>query len=101
MMKKKKFIVETISTFSEIHIVEAENEQQAQFIAKNSDYNASKWLGQQFVAVEKYSEQDLKRIKARDDYFFEGYSTIDKDGCLVYKKMNGQVYGNMPKEKLI
>ena len=100
-MKKQKFIVETISTFSEIHIVEAESEEQAQFIAKNSDYNASKWLGQQFVAVEKYSEKDLERIKKRDDYFFEGFSTIDKDGCLVYKKMNGKIYSNMPKDKII
>ena len=77
---KKKFVVETINTFYEAHLVEAENEEEARLIASNSDYNASKWLGQQFVAVEKYSKQDLERLKARDDYFFEGYSTIDDDG---------------------
>ena len=94
-MKKKKFIVETISTFSEIHIVEAENEEQAQFIAKNSDYNASKWLGQQIANVSVFKEEDMPRLKQLDSYFFEGYATTTEDGDLVYKRPDGSVNGGM------
>ena len=51
-----KFIVETLQTFHECHVVEAENEEQAQKIAENSDYKASLHLGSTLVDVQKFSE---------------------------------------------
>ena len=98
-MKKQKFIVETISTFSEIHIVEAESEEQAQFIAKNSDYNASKWLGQQVANISEFDERDMPRLEKVDSYFFGGYATIEDD-YLLYRKMDGSLNGNMPTNKV-
>ena len=96
---KKKFVVETVSTFYEVHLVEAENEDEAKFIVANSDYNASKWLGQQVANINEFDERDLPRLQKLDTYFFNGYATIEDD-YLLYRKMNGELNGNMPQEKI-
>ena len=96
---KKKFVVETVSTFYEIHLVEAENEEEAKFITENSDYNASKWLGQQVANITEFDERDMPRLKNVEEYFFEGYATIEDD-YLLYRKMNGELNGSMPQEKI-
>lgn len=96
---KKKFVVETVSTFYEIHLVEAENEEEAKFIADNSDYNASKWLGQQVANITEFDERDMPRLKQVDTYFFDGYATIEDD-FLLYRRMNGELNGSMPQEKI-
>ncbi len=96
---KKKFVVETVNTFYEVHLVEAENEDEAQFIVQNSDYNASRWLGQQVANVSEFDERDLPRLKQVDSYFFEGYATIEDD-YLLYRKMDGSLNGNMPTNKV-
>lgn len=97
---KKIFAVESVSTFYEVHLVEAESEAEAQFIAQHSDYNASKWLGQQFSTVTEYDERDRARLGQLDSYFFNGYAYVDETGQLGYKKMNGEENGNMPKTKI-
>lgn len=96
---KKKFVVETVNTFYEAHIVEAENQEEAEFIANNSDYNASKWLGQQIANVTEYDERDMPRLKQIDSYFFDGYATIEDD-YLIYRKMDGTMNCEMPREKI-
>lgn len=96
---KKKFVVETVNTFYEVHIVEAENEDEAQFIVQNSDYNASKWLGQQVANISEFDERDMPRLENVDSYFFDGYATIEDD-YLLYRKMDGSLNGNMPKNKV-
>jgi hypothetical protein len=96
---KKKFVVETVNTFYEVHLVEAENEEEAQFIVQNSDYNASKWLGQQVANVSEFDERDLPRLRQVDSYFFEGVATIEDD-YLVYKNMDGSPHGSMPTNKI-
>ena len=98
--KKKIFAVESFSTFHEVHLVEAKNEEEAKFIASNSDYNASKWLGQQISTVVEYNEVQNDRYGQIDSYFFDGYAYLEEDGHLGYKKMNGQENGNMPKTKV-
>jgi hypothetical protein len=95
----KKYVVETINTFYEVHLVEAENEEEAKMITENSDYNASKWLGQQVANISEFDDRDLPRLKSIDSYFFDGYATIEND-YLVYRKMNGELNGNMPREKI-
>ena len=96
---KKKFLVETVNTFYEVHLVEAENEEEARFITENSDYNASKWLGQQVANINEFDERDLPRLQKLDTYFFNGYATIEDD-YLIYRKMDGELNGNMPREKV-
>ncbi|MEY3696392.1 MAG: hypothetical protein RJA41_42 [Actinomycetota bacterium] len=96
---KKKYVVESVNTFYEIHLVEAENEEEAKFIAANSDYNASKWLGQQVANISEFDERDMPRLKNVDSYFFDGYATIE-DNKLLYRKMDGTLNGNMPQENI-
>ena len=62
MSEKKRFAVETISTFAEVHLVYAENEEEAKKIAANADYNTSKWLGQQVI---KYRDWETDRKSTR------------------------------------
>ena len=90
-----KFIVETLQTFHECHIVEAENVEQALKIAEASDYNASLHLGSTLVDIQKFSESKLKRWREREKYFFEGYAAVE-NGHLVYRKPDGTLNGNMP-----
>ena len=96
---KMKFVVETVNTFYEVHLVEAENEEEAQFIVKNSDYNASRWLGQQVANISEFAESDLPRLQKVDSYFFDGYATIEDDK-LLYRKMDGTMNHAMPQEKI-
>ena len=96
---KKKYVVETVSSFYEVHLVEAENEEEARFITENSDYNASKWLGQQVSNISEFDERDMPRLKNVDSYFFDGYATIEDDK-LLYRKMDGTLNHAMPQEKI-
>jgi hypothetical protein len=96
----KKFVVESVCTFYEIHVIEAENEEMAAKIAEHSDYNASKHLGTQVANISKFKEKDLPRLKNIDSYFFEGYACVDNEGHLIYKKTDGTINGNMPFRKI-
>ena len=95
-----KFIVDTLNTFHEVHVIEAEHEETAKKIAEQSDYNASVWLGTTFVDVQKYSESKLKRWREREPYFFDGYARVDENGVLEYRKPDGTLNGNMPTTKI-
>ena len=100
MSEKKRFAVETISTFAEVHIVFAENEEEAQKIAANSDYNSSKCLGQQVVRIRKCKDKDIERYKKEDSYFFDGAAVIEDENYIVYTNLEGKtVNTNMPREK--
>lgn len=81
-----KYIVETISSFREIHVIEAENQEIAELIAQNSDYNLSKFLGQQTAAIYPYSEDHVERFKNEDKYFWSGVASIDSEGYLCYTR---------------
>jgi hypothetical protein len=101
MSKEKKiFAVETITTFFEVHLVEAEDEETAKKIAEHSDYNVSKHVGTQNVNVYKFKEKDINRFVKLDEYFFQGYASLDDDSQLIYKKMDGTLNGNMPVIKI-
>jgi hypothetical protein len=100
MTEKKRFAVETISTFAEVHIVFAENEEEAKTIAANSDYNTSKWLGQQLIRVRDCGKKQIERYKQEDKYFFNGATMIDNENYIVYTDIDGKVINPaMPKEK--
>jgi len=99
MSEKKRFAVETISTFAEVHVVFAENEEEAKKIAANSDYNTSKWLGQQLIRVRDCGKKQIVRYKQEDKYFFEGAAMIDDEKFVVYTDLDGKIINEaMPKE---
>ena len=95
-----KFLVETLNTFHEVHVIEAENEEMAKKIAENSDYNSSIWLGTTILEVNDYSEERIANWKKRDSYFFDGYACVDENGFLEYREPSGELYGKMPREKI-
>jgi len=101
MSEKKRFAVETVSTFAEVFIVYAENEEEAKKIAANSDPNTSKWLGQQVIRVRDCGKKQIDRYKQEDKYFFEGSAMIDDENFIVYTDLEGKVINEaMPKEFL-
>ena len=101
MSEKKRFAVESLSIFSETHIVFAENEEKAKKIAAEADYNTSNWLGQKVFRVRDCGKKQIERYKQEDKYFFEGAATIDKQDYLIYTDLDGKVVNeNMPREKI-
>ena len=90
----KRFSVEMISSFYEVHIVHAKDEEEAKLIAASSDYNLSNWLGQNVINVREAKDKDIERFKEMDDYFFEGASKLDTDENLVYTDLEGKVKGS-------
>ena len=101
MSEKKRFAVETVSTFAEVFIVYAENEEEAKKIAANADYNTSKWLGQTVIRVRDCGKKQIERYKQEDKYFFDGAAMIDDENFVVYTDLEGKVINNsMPKIKI-
>ena len=99
MSEKKRFAVETLSTFTEVHVVFAENEEEAKKIAAIADYNTSKWLGQQVIRVRDCGKKQIVRYKQEDKYFFEGAAMIDDEKFVVYTDLDGKIINEaMPKE---
>ena len=78
------FIVETLQTFREVHVIEADSREDAEKIAENSDYNMSVFLGSQILTVKPYSDVAIEEYRAEDKYFWEGVKSVNADGYLVY-----------------
>lgn len=95
-----KFLVESLQTFHEVHVIEAESAEEAKKIASESDYNASVWLGTTFLEVNEYSDARIEQWKQREPYFFDGYARVDENGVLEYRKPDGTLNGNMPSMKI-
>ena len=91
MSEKKRFAVETLSSFAEVHVVYAKDEEEAKKIAANADYNTSKWLGQQVVRVRDCGKKQIERYKQEDKYFFDGAAMIDDENFVVYTDLDGKV----------
>jgi hypothetical protein len=95
-----KFFVESIVTFREVHMVEAENREIAEQIALNSDYNMSKHVGTQIATVFDYTDQDLERYKREDKYFWMGVKSVDAEGYVGYTHPNGEFYRGETGDKI-
>ena len=99
MSEKKRFAVETLSSFAEVHVVYAKDEEEAKKIAANSDYNTSNWLGQKVIRVRDCGKKQIEQYKQEDKYFFEGAAMINEEGYLVYTDIDGKIVNEaMPKE---
>ena len=102
MSEKKRFAVESLSTFAEVHIVFAENEEEAKKIAAEADSNTSNWLGQKVIRVRDCGKKQIVRYKQEDKYFFNSAAMIDDEGYLIYTDLEGEIVNKaMPKTKLI
>jgi hypothetical protein len=79
-----KFIVETIQVHRHVHVIEAENESEALFIAEHADDNWQEYLGQLKVDVNEYTEEQIKVFKEKD-FYWDGVSYKDENGKINYR----------------
>lgn len=86
-----KYIVETLSTFRNVHVVEATSEEDAYLIAANADDNWQEWLGITKLDIRPYSEEIIKHLRSRENYFWEGVSSINDEGHITYANADGEV----------
>jgi hypothetical protein len=97
--KLKRFSIETITTFYEVNVVFAENEEQAKKIVEMTDYCrsfVSKSLGHQIVNVCEAKDKDIERFTAMDPYFYDGASKLDEQGNLVHTNLKNEIDSNVP-----
>ncbi len=84
-----KYLVEVLSTFRNVYVVEAENEDDALLVAENSDDNWQEWLGHQKLDVRPYTDEQKAYFKSKDNYFWEGHASLDENGHIVYHHPDG------------
>jgi hypothetical protein len=78
------YIVETLSTFRHVHVVEAKDKDEALKVADKADYNWEEYLGLLKIDVNEYSEEQIKVFKEKP-FFWSGISYIDETGEASYK----------------
>ena len=79
----KKFIVETIGQFRQIHVVEAESEEEAFAIAEVADYNWEEYLGMTKLDIQEFTEEHVKRFREKQ-FWWDGVVSRDEKGKLNY-----------------
>ena len=93
----KKYIVETLTTFRHVHVVEADNEDQAFAIASEADDNWQEFLGVQRFDVSEYTEERIKHFKVKD-YFWNGSAFLNEEGNIAYRHpQNFEIHPNETK----
>lgn len=80
-----KYIVESLSTFRHVHVIEAESKDKAFEIADKAEYNWEEYLGLLKIDVTEYSEERIKTFKDKP-YFWNGVSYVDENGQIEYKQ---------------
>lgn len=85
-----KYIVETLSTFRQVHVVEANSEDEAFALAENADDNWQEHLGVMKYSITECTEQTLAPYKEMK-YFWDGVSSFDADGNIKYVYPDGRV----------
>jgi hypothetical protein len=84
-----KYIVEQLSCFRNVHVVEAESEQEAIAISEQADDNWQEWLGSLKIDITNYTDERISFFKDKD-YFWDGVSYKDADGYLGYIHPGGE-----------
>ena len=85
-----KYIVETLGIFRMVHVVEAENKDEAYNIASVTDDNWQEHLGEMRVDICEYTEEQIAHFKKKQ-YFSDHVSFKDENGALSYLHPNGEV----------
>jgi hypothetical protein len=85
-----KYIVESIGMFRQIHVVEAENEEEAFKVAETADDNWQQFLGTTKVDVSECTEEHLS-VYRKKEFWWEGVSFKDENGEIKYRHPNRTV----------
>jgi hypothetical protein len=89
-MMKKKYFVETISLFRNVHVVEVEegDTQTMKWIANNTDANYDEWLGSKVHDITEYSDEIMNQKYANKKYWWNG-TVVVEDGIAYYQEKDG------------
>ena len=80
-----KYIVEMIQLHRMIHVVEADNEEDALSIAKVADDNWQEYLGELKIDVNEFTEEQISHFRKKE-FFWDGVSYRDANGVIEYKR---------------
>lgn len=85
-----KYIVETLSMFRQVHVVEADSEFDAIFLAEHADDNWQEHLGVMKHSITECTEQTLAPYKEMK-YFWDGVISLDDERNIKYVYPDGRV----------
>jgi hypothetical protein len=80
-----KYIVEMIQLHRMIHVVEADNEEDALAIAKVADDNWQEYLGELKIDINEFTEEQISHFRKKE-FFWDGVSYRDENGVIEYKR---------------
>lgn len=80
-----KYIVETLQVHRMVHVVEAENEDEALKVARVADDNWQEYLGELKIDVNEFTEEQISHFKKKE-FFWDGVSYLDEEGQIQYKR---------------
>ena len=89
MELKMKYLVEVLSTFRNVYVIEAASEEEALKVTEHCDDNWQEWLGYQKLDVRPFTDEQREYFKSKDNYFWEGYISVNEDGHIVYNYPDG------------
>ena len=77
-----KYIVEQMSAFRNVYVIEADNQEEAIKISEHADDNWQEWLGTLKIDVNEYTDERISYFRDKD-YFWAGVTYKDKDGYIA------------------
>ena len=84
-----KYIVEQLSVFRNVYVIESDSEEEAVKISEYADDNWQEWLGCMKVDINEYTDERIAYFKDKD-YFWAGVTYKDKDGYIAYHHPSGE-----------
>ena len=84
-----KYIVEQLSAFRNVFVIEADSREEAIKISEHADDNWQEWLGCLNVDVNEYTDERIAYFKDKQ-YFWDGVTYKDSDGYIAYHHPSGE-----------
>ena len=84
-----KYIVEQMSAFRNVYVIEEDTEEEAVKISEYADDNWQEWLGNLKIDINEYSDERIAYFKDKQ-YFWAGVTYKDKDGYVAYHHPSGE-----------
>ena len=85
-----KYIVEQLSLFRNVYVIEADSEEEAVKISEVADDNWQEFMGQLKIDCQEYTEEHINLFRKKE-FFWEGTAMKDQDGFVAYIHSNGEI----------
>ena len=84
-----KYIVEQMSVFRNVYVIEADTEEEAVKISEYADDNWQEWLGNLKIDINEYSDERIAYFKNKQ-FYWNGVTYKAKAGYVAYHHPNGE-----------